>query len=99
GYSRKGAALSFLKRYEEAKFTYEEGLKLDANNEQLKEGLKDAKYHLTGPAGSQPMPNPFATPGLMEKLASDPRTKDFLKDPDYLKVVSDLQSNPQMLGR
>ncbi|OWK17535.1 hypothetical protein Celaphus_00013328, partial [Cervus elaphus hippelaphus] len=41
GYSRKAAALEFLNRFEEAKQTYEEGLKHEANNPQLKEGLQN----------------------------------------------------------
>ena len=48
GYSRKGSALEFLNRYEEAKIAYTEGLKLDPNNEQLKKGLQQCKSHLTG---------------------------------------------------
>ncbi|GBG64438.1 hypothetical protein CBR_g44323 [Chara braunii] len=43
GYSRVGAALMGLNRYEEAIEVYEKGLKLDKENENLKEGLEQAK--------------------------------------------------------
>ena len=43
GYSRLGAALSFLKRYDEAEKAYTKGLQLDPNNAQLKSGLEEAK--------------------------------------------------------
>lgn len=48
GYSRKAAALEFLNRFEEAKQTYEEGLKHEANNPQLKEGLQNMEARLAG---------------------------------------------------
>ena len=43
GYSRLGAALSFLGRHDEAEKAYTKGLQLDPNNAQLKSGLEDAK--------------------------------------------------------
>lgn len=99
GYSRKGSALEFLNRYEEAKMAYEEGLKYDANNEQLKNGVSSANRHLTGPAGSQPLGSPFGdVAGMMKKLSEDPRTKEYLKQPDYLQMLSTMASNPQMLA-
>lgn len=48
GYSRKAAALEFLNRFEEAKRTYEEGLKHEAHNPQLKEGLQNMEARLAG---------------------------------------------------
>uniref|UniRef100_A0A452IM03 Uncharacterized protein n=1 Tax=Gopherus agassizii TaxID=38772 RepID=A0A452IM03_9SAUR len=46
GYSRKAAALEFLNRFEEAKKTYEEGLKHEPGNSQLKEGLQNMEARL-----------------------------------------------------
>uniref|UniRef100_A0A8C7BRS2 Stress-induced-phosphoprotein 1 n=1 Tax=Neovison vison TaxID=452646 RepID=A0A8C7BRS2_NEOVI len=48
GYSRKAAALEFLNRFEEAKRTYEEGLKHEPNNPQLREGLQNMEARLAG---------------------------------------------------
>ena len=48
GYSRVGAALAFLKRYEEAITAYENGLKLDPNNDQLVSGLKEVEKEISG---------------------------------------------------
>lgn len=98
GYSRKGSALEFLNRFEEAKMTYEEGLKLDANNEQMKKGLRNAESHLTGPAGSQQI-NPFGDfPTMLRKLSEDPRTKAYLQQPDYLELLKNMSTNPQLLA-
>lgn len=99
GYSRKGSALEFMKRYEEAKMAYEEGLKFDKNNKQLLDGVKSASKYLTGPAGSQPLGSPFGDlPTMLKQLSSDPRTKDYLSQPDYLPLLQNLSTNPQMLS-
>lgn len=48
GYSRKAAALEFLSRLTEAKATYQEGLRQEPNNQQLKEGLQNIEARLAG---------------------------------------------------
>lgn len=48
GYSRKAAALEFLSRLAEAKATYQEGLRQEPNNQQLKEGLQNIEARLAG---------------------------------------------------
>nr|CAB3266646.1 stress-induced-phosphoprotein 1 [Phallusia mammillata] len=99
GYSRKGSALEFLNRYEEAKMCYEEGLKHDPNNEQFKSGITQCESHLTGPAGSQPM-NPFSDlKGITEKLRNNTKTKDFFKDPSYLRMLEDLHRDPKCISQ
>ena len=37
-----------MKRYEEAKIAFEEGLKIEPDNQQLKDGLAEAESNLTG---------------------------------------------------
>lgn len=51
GYSRKAAALEFLSRLAEAKATYQEGLRQEPNNQQLKEGLQNIEARLAGKIG------------------------------------------------
>jgi stress-induced-phosphoprotein 1 len=43
GYSRKGTALAYLGRLDEAIATYEKGLQVDPNNAQLQEGLREVR--------------------------------------------------------
>ena len=52
----------------------------------------------SGPAGSQPLMNPFADPRLWAKLENDSRTKEFVKDPDYRQIIEKLQKQPSELG-
>ncbi|KAL9952289.1 hypothetical protein ACROYT_G039524 [Oculina patagonica] len=95
GYSRLGAALSFLKRYDEAEKAYSKGLQLDPNNAQLKSGLEEARAQAQR---NNPMMNPFAMPDLYVRLATNPKTKAFLDQPDYRATVEALRQNPQLLG-
>ena len=53
GYSRKGAALYALARFEEAKIAYEEASKLEPTNQTFKDEISRCASQLTGPGGSQ----------------------------------------------
>jgi stress-induced-phosphoprotein 1 len=99
GYSRKGAALELLQRFDDAVKTYEEGLKFDANNEQLKEALANCKDNLDSssfmfPGAGGPGGNPFADPKFLANLAMNPKTRALLADPEVQGLLQGLQKNP-----
>jgi stress-induced-phosphoprotein 1 len=103
GYSRKGAALELLHRYEDALKTYEEGLKFDANNQQLQEALTNCKNNLDSESSFNPFGgmgggpggmNPFADPRFLANLAMNPKTRGLLADPEVQELVKGLQKNP-----
>ncbi|CAL8363042.1 unnamed protein product [Lota lota] len=94
GYSRKAAALEFLGRFEEAKTTYQEGIRQEPGNQQLKEGLQNIEARLA----EKKMMNPFSMPNMLEKLESDPRTCGLLADPSYRELLEQLKSRPSELG-
>lgn len=99
GYTRKGAALCLMSRYEEAMDTYSEGLNIEPDNQQLKEEIDKCKSNLTGPAGSQPMVNPFGDPNYMDKIRNNSQTREYLNDPAYVRMITQLHSNPKSLGQ
>ncbi|XP_062341164.1 stress-induced-phosphoprotein 1 [Osmerus eperlanus] len=94
GYSRKAAAQEFLGRFEDAKATYQEGLRNEPGNQQLKEGLQNIEARLA----EKKMMNPFATPNMFEKLEGDPRTRALLSDPSYRELLQQLKDKPSELG-
>lgn len=95
GYSRKGSALAYLGRTKEAIEAYEEGLKHDPNNSQLKDGLMEVKAQLRKDGGFS---NPFCAPDIYTKLRADPRTREYLNDPSYLQLLQQIQNNPKDLS-
>ena len=100
GYSRKGAALELLQRLDDAVVTYQDGLKHDPNNEQLKEALTNCKNNLDSsasfnfPGAGGPGGNPFADPRFLANLAMNPKTRELLADPEVQTLLKGLQKNP-----
>lgn len=102
GYSRKGAALELLDRFDEAIVTYNEGLKIDPNNQQLMDALKNCKenfrqpsFNLGGGAGG----NPFADPKMLAALAANPKTRELIADPEVQALLMGLQKNPNDIAK
>lgn len=95
GYSRLGTAFSFLKQYEEAEKTFEAGLKLEPNNAQLKAGLEEVQSNLAATT----MGNPFKNPNLYALLHANPKTREYLNQPDFVQMLEQLKQNPKALNR
>lgn len=95
GYSRKGSALAYLNKLDDSIKAYEKGLLLDPNNEQLKQGLDEVRAQKS----SSGMANLFSGPEALFKLSSDPRTKAWMDDPEYLNLLNQLRTNPNTLSK
>lgn len=96
GYSRLGAAFYGMESWGEAIEAYEAGLAKDPNNEQLKNGLAEAKAAQARPPAHK---SPFARPDFLAKLAMDPRTRGFLSQPDFMAMISDVQNNTANMSK
>lgn len=94
GYTRKGLAEFYLDKYDDAEKTYQKGLELDPNNQQLKEGLERVKQSKSeeSSAGNNFMQQAFG------KLLSNPETAAFFQDPEFVKKLTAIQKNPQMIS-
>uniref|UniRef100_T1IPV7 Stress-induced-phosphoprotein 1 n=1 Tax=Strigamia maritima TaxID=126957 RepID=T1IPV7_STRMM len=96
GYSRKGAALEYMGKYQEALNAYEEGLKKDPANQQLKDSAAKCRKKLY--SSELPLQNPFGGPDLMAKLAMNPKTRAYLSDPSYIAMINELQRHPNSMS-
>lgn len=102
GYSRKGAALELLEKYDEAIVTYQEGLKIEPSNSLLNDALAKCKesssqpmFNLGGGQGG----NPFADPKLFAALAMNPKTRDLIADKEVQDLLKGLQKNPNDIAK
>ena len=90
GYNRKGFALFNLNRLEEAKAACEEGLKISPTDAGIKSVLDSVNQ------ASNPMGQMFG-PAMWGKLATDPTTAQYLKDPQFVNKMKMLQANPSSM--
>ncbi|PKU79113.1 Heat shock protein STI [Dendrobium catenatum] len=101
GYSRLGAAHLGLGNHEEAIAAYQKGLDLDPNNEALKSGIADARAAANRsrkPSAASPFANIFQGPEVWAKLTADPSTRAYLQQPDFVKMLQEVQKNPNNLN-
>lgn len=111
GYGRKGAALHFQKKYDEAIKAYEEGLAVAPNDPGLLKGIEEVKAEQnsfrhppdfsggmpSGGAGIDEIGKLFQDHTVMETLRRNPKTSQFMQDSSFLKTLELIQKEPQML--
>nr|XP_033336891.1 stress-induced-phosphoprotein 1 [Megalopta genalis] len=94
GYSRKGSALAYLGKYDESIAAYNIGLELEPENVPLKNALEEVKARkLASGVGHRDIPADFLT-----KLLSDPTTRNFLNNPEFLEVLQEVTNNQQAIN-
>eukprot|EP00545_Synedropsis_sp_CCMP1620_P013429 CAMPEP_0119011068 /NCGR_PEP_ID=MMETSP1176-20130426/5429_1 /TAXON_ID=265551 /ORGANISM="Synedropsis recta cf, Strain CCMP1620" /LENGTH=573 /DNA_ID=CAMNT_0006963831 /DNA_START=29 /DNA_END=1750 /DNA_ORIENTATION=- len=103
GYSRKGAALHALKRYNDAIAAYQEGLDKFPDDAGINKGMGEAKRDKDGPPpgmmggmGGMGAGGLFG-PQMMSQMALNPKMRPFLNDPEVMTKVKLLQANPNLL--
>ena len=102
GYSRKGAALHALKRFNDSIQAYEAGLAKFPDDAGLKKGLagvqkeKDGPAYSTMPGGMGPGGGLFS-PAMVAQMMMDPRMRPLLQDPTVMSKIKMVQQNPNLL--
>jgi len=104
GYSRKGAALHSLKRYNDSIEVYELGLEKFPEDKGLKSGLDSVKREKDGPVGGSagaggglPGMSGLFGPEMMAKIALDPKLRGYMSDPDFMTKLNKLSKDPNSL--
>ncbi|KAL3801498.1 hypothetical protein HJC23_000936 [Cyclotella cryptica] len=100
GYSRKGAALHALKRYNDAVTAFEEGLAKFPGDASLKKGLDDVKRDRDGPPPSSRLPGGLGNlfgDNLIQQIMLNPKTRPYLSDAEFMAKIRRLQTNPNSL--
>jgi stress-induced-phosphoprotein 1 len=104
GYSRRGAALHAMRKYNDAIAAYEEGLKIAPTDQGLKDGLAEVQrakegggFGGGGAGGARdPMGGLFG-PQMLAKLVGHPKFGPKLADPTFMAKLQMAQKNPQVL--
>lgn len=101
GYNRVGAAQYGLGNLDDAEKEYKKALEIDSSNKAAQEGLEQVQKTQNA---RQQQPDLgfgqlFNDPNMIEKLKSNPKTAELMKDPQLVSKVLQFQSNPQMMGQ
>ncbi|EGG20921.1 tetratricopeptide-like helical domain-containing protein [Cavenderia fasciculata] len=92
GYLREATALLNLNNAKDALVAVNKGLELEPSNKQLQDLKEDIQDDLNPPKG-------LFGPDTLVKLAMDPRTRDFVSQPDFVKAIQEIQADPKNLGK
>ncbi|KAJ0048056.1 hypothetical protein Pint_15937 [Pistacia integerrima] len=93
GYTRKGAAQFFMKEYDKALETYQEGLKLDPENQELLDGMRRCVQQINKAGRGELSPEELKE--RQAKAMQDPEIQNILSDPVMRQVLVDFQENPK----
>ncbi|KAJ0937527.1 putative Heat shock chaperonin-binding, tetratricopeptide-like helical domain superfamily [Helianthus annuus] len=93
GYTRKGAIQFFMKEFDKALETYQEGLKHDPQNTELLEGVKSCVQQINRASRGDLTPDELKE--RQAKAMQDPEIQNILTDPVMAQVLKDLQENPK----
>ncbi|GLU05623.1 hypothetical protein SLE2022_227150 [Rubroshorea leprosula] len=93
GYNRKGAVQFFMKEYDKALETYQEGLKHDPNNQELLDGVRRCVDQINKANRGDLSPEELKE--RQAKAMQDPEIQNILSDPVMRQVLIDFQENPK----
>eukprot|EP00624_Nannochloropsis_granulata_P006849 evm.model.NODE_526_length_7345_cov_21.990469.3 len=99
GFSRKGAALHAMKKYDDAQAAYEAGLQVAPEDAGLAAALDDVKKAKQG--SSQPRANPLASifaPENVARLSTHPVFCKYMMDEEFKAKMHLLQTDPSAIN-
>ncbi|XP_039067637.1 hsp70-Hsp90 organizing protein 1-like [Hibiscus syriacus] len=91
GYTRKGAVQFFMKEYDRALETYQEGLEHDPNNQELLDGVRRCVEQINKASRGDLSPEELKE--RQARAMQDPEIQNILSDPVMRQVLTDFQEN------
>ena len=73
---------------------------MEPGNAQLKDALSKVEQKVSSSggradgAGSRGFANPFADPNLLARIASNPKLAQYLKQPDFMRMLQEIMQDP-----
>ncbi|GHP09823.1 hypothetical protein PPROV_000855800 [Pycnococcus provasolii] len=89
GYSRKAAAEFFLKDYDDALASYQNGLDIDVSNEECKDGVRRCVEHINKANRGELSEEEICS--MQERAMAKPEVQNILSDPEMRQVLDDMQ--------
>ena len=93
GYTRKGHVEFFTKQFDKALETYQEGLKHDPENEELRDGLRRSMIEIQ--RGSTGQVDEAEMKERQARAMADPEIQGILQDPIMRQVLNDMSTDPR----
>lgn len=93
GYVRKGAAQYFMKEYDKAIQTYQEGLRIEPRNQELLDGIKSCVAQVNKTNRGDLTPEELKE--RQARALQDPEIQQILTDPIMRQVLQDFQEDPK----
>ena len=93
GYSRKGAVLFFMKDYDKAMQAYQQGLELDPESEEFREGVQRCVATINKVSRGEVGEDELRL--RQERAMADPEVQMILTDPIMRQVLNDFQEDPK----
>jgi stress-induced-phosphoprotein 1 len=97
GYSRLGAACHGLHQWDKAAEAYRTAVKLEPANDQYKKALADVEAAKAAPPEdplAKTIGSLFNPSVMMPKIVADPGLRAYLSQPDYMRMLQEIGSNP-----
>lgn len=100
GYGRKGAALHGMGDLEGAHKAYKAGLAIEPGLAMLTNGMAEVEQQIRAEASSGGLGQIIkllSRPDLVEVIGKHPQLSGFLSQPDFVTILTELQTDPQAL--
>jgi len=88
-YTRKGHILFFMKDFQKALESYDQGLKFDESNQELQDSIKRTIQAMNTSSTTE------TDEERLKKAVRNPEIQEILSDPIMRQILNDMETNPE----